>query len=227
MRRFAFTALALAAAATPLPTYAQTADDCFQATTRTDDQAIIRICTQALERGGLTDQTRSITISNRGLGYLRNKEYDKSIVDFSDALLLNPKNPFAFNNRGEAWLNKNNFDRAFADFDDSLRADPAFTAAMYQRGVAFERQGNANAAKAEYRKALAQTGTRPIDTWARDRARERLVALGETVQQQQPQRPDERRNTRETEERQTGPRETERRSEPGRGNDGSYIRRNN
>jgi hypothetical protein len=69
-------ALALLLSAAVMPAAAQSPEDCYQATLKTDDQVIIRVCTQALERGGLDDRTRSITLSNRGLGYLRSKDFD-------------------------------------------------------------------------------------------------------------------------------------------------------
>jgi tetratricopeptide (TPR) repeat protein len=223
MRRTAIAAFVLAAfAALPHAAHAQTAEDCFKATLKDDDLAIIRVCTQALEKGGLSTEDRSITLSNRGLGYLRNKEFDKAIIDLSDSLLVNPKNPFAFSNRGDAWLEKKNYDRALADFDDALRVDSGFTSAMYSRGLTFERQGNVNGARTEYRRALATTGDRPIDIWARDRARERLTALGETPPQKQP-RVDDRRSTGDDEPRTS--REPDDQRNTGRGNDGSYTRR--
>jgi tetratricopeptide (TPR) repeat protein len=144
----AATAIGLLLSISPL--HAQTANDCYQATLRTDDREIIRVCSAALEKGGIQGETLSITLSNRGLGYLRNKEYDKSIIDFSEALLINPKNPYAFNSRGEAWREKGNLERALADFAESLNVDPGFTAAYYNRGVTFERQGNAAGARTEF-----------------------------------------------------------------------------
>ncbi len=216
-----------------LPAAAQTSNDCYQATLKTDDQAIIRICTQALDRGGLDDRTRSITLSNRGLGYLRSKDYDKSIIDFSEALLINPKNAFSFNFRGEAWREKGNFDRALADFEDALEIDAGFTAALYNRGLTFERQGNPTAARAEYQKAVATKGDRAIDTWARDRARERLTALGDGPQQQQQQQQQQQtqrdRDDRDDRDDDRSPRQQpqqqQQNNEPGRGSEGSYQRR--
>lgn len=179
MRRSSLCALVAAATlASSAFAYAQTADDCYQATLRDDDLEIIRVCTQAINKGGMNEDDRSITFSNRGLGYVRNKEYDKGIADLTEALQINPKNPYAFNSRGDAWLAKDNFDRAFADFEQALRIDPEFTGAMYNRGVAFEKQGNTSAAREEYRRALATKGERALDKWSRDRARERLTALG-------------------------------------------------
>jgi lipoprotein NlpI len=183
MRRFAFVVLSFAAVAVSSGVSAQTAEDCYQATLRQDDHEIIRICSQALQKGGMSDENRSIVTSNRGLGYLRDKQFDKAILDFSDALVINPKNPYSFNFRGDAWREKGNLDRAFADFDQALRIDPAFTGAIYNRGLTFEKQGDASSARAEYRKAVATRGNSALDQWARDRARERLAALGEGSQQ--------------------------------------------
>lgn len=163
--------------AAAFPAAAQTADDCYQATLKTDDAAIIRICTRVLQKGGLENPTLSTTLANRGLGYLRNKEFDKSIIDFSEALLINPKNPYAFNSRGEAWREKGNLDRALTDFDESLRVDPTFAAAYLNRGITFERQNDPSAARTEYQKALDQKGKRAIDDWARRNARTRLTNL--------------------------------------------------
>jgi tetratricopeptide (TPR) repeat protein len=220
MRRPAIATLLLAAfALSPHEVRAQTADDCYQATLKVDDAAIIRICSQALDKGGLSESDRSITLSNRGLGYLRNKEYDKSIIDFSDALLINAKNAYAFNSRGDAWLQKSNYERALADFDEALKVDSAFTGAIYNRGLTFERQGNLKGAIEEYRKAIATTNTRALDNWSRDRARERLAALGENPQPQRQRQDDSRPSERQTD------RQPDQKSNPGRGNDGSYIRR--
>lgn len=190
MRRLAITAILVAVSG---GASAQSADDCYQATLRTDDREIIRICSAALQSANLDDRTRSITVSNRGLGYLRDKQYDKAILDFSDALVVDGKNPFPFNFRGEAWRELNNFERAFADFDQALRIDPDFTGAMYNRGLTFERQGATAAARAEYRRAIATKGDRALDTWARDRAHERLTALGDGPQRQEPPRKEPQR----------------------------------
>lgn len=212
MRRFAITFLF---ATVSFSASAQTADDCYQATLKTDDREIIRICSAALQ-GNLDDRVRSITVSNRGLGYLRDKQYDRAIIDFSDALVIDPRNPYSFNFRGEAWREKGNLDRALADFEDSLQIDPAFTGAIYNRGISFERQGNISAARAEYQRALATKGDRALDTWARDRARERLAALRDGPQQR-PQEP--RQNDRDV-----SPRETDRDVRP-RKNDGPETER--
>jgi tetratricopeptide (TPR) repeat protein len=174
--RFACFAAMLALA--PGTSYGQTPDDCFKAGLQDDDAKLIRICTQVLEKGGIEGATLSTTISNRGLGYLRNKEYDKAIIDFSEAVLINPKNPFAFDNRGDAWREKGNYERALADYAEAIAIDPAFGSAYLNRGITYELQGDKAKARAEYQRALDLKGDRPIDQWARRQAKTRLDKLG-------------------------------------------------
>ena len=169
--------LFIAVAALAAPVAAQTPDDCYKASLEEDDQNLIRVCTRVLDKGGLSKSDLSTTLNNRGLGYLRNKEYDKAIIDFSEAILINPKNPYAFDNRGDAWREKGNFDRALADYNEALSIDPAFTSALLNRGITYEQQGDKTRARQDYEAALNQKGTRAIDNWARQQARRRLEKL--------------------------------------------------
>ncbi len=161
-----------------LPVSAQTPDDCYKAGLQDDDQNLIRICSRVLDNGGLSPTLLSTTLSNRGLGYLRSKQYDKAIIDFSEAILINPKNPFAFDNRGDAWREKGNYDRALADYNEALSIEPTFTSSLLNRGITYELQGDKVKARQDYETALNQKGDRAIDKWARDNARQRLDKLG-------------------------------------------------
>jgi tetratricopeptide (TPR) repeat protein len=179
MRRLEPAALlvALAVFASGSTVSAQTPDDCYQAGLQDNDNELIRICTAVLEKGGLEGNILSTTLSNRGLGYLRNKEYDKAIIDFSEAILINPKNPFAFDNRGDAWREKKNFERALADYNEALAIEPTFTSALLNRGITHELAGDNAKARADYEAALNQKGDRAIDKWAREQAKSRLDKL--------------------------------------------------
>ncbi|HRF10019.1 MAG TPA: tetratricopeptide repeat protein [Xanthobacteraceae bacterium] len=179
MRRFGLAAFLTAFAVfASSAAWAQTPDDCYQAGLRDDDNELIRVCTAVLDKGGLEGNTLSTTLSNRGLGYLRSGQYDKAIIDFSEAILINPKNPFAFDNRGDAWREKKNFDRALADYNEALAIEPTFTSALLNRGITYELSGDKAKARADYETALNQKGDRAIDKWARDQARNRLDKLG-------------------------------------------------
>lgn len=159
------------------PAQAQTVDDCYKAGLKDDDDEVIRVCTRVLEKGGLEGRLLSTTLSNRGLGYLRSKQWDKSIIDFSEAILVNPKNPFAFDNRGDAWRGKGNYERALADYNEALAIEPTFTSSLLNRGITYELMGDKVKARADYEAALKQKGDRAIDDWARRQARQRLDKL--------------------------------------------------
>jgi tetratricopeptide (TPR) repeat protein len=171
-------AVLLAFAVLAAPVSAQTPDDCYKAGLEEDDANLIRVCTRVLEKGGIQGTTLSTTLSNRGLGYLRSKQYDKAIIDFSEAILINPKNPFAFDNRGDAWREKGNYERALADYNEALSIEPTFTSALLNRGITYDLQGDKTRARQDYEAALNQKGDRAIDTWARRQAQQRLDKLG-------------------------------------------------
>lgn len=156
------------------PARAETADACYKAGLESDDDKLIEVCGAALARSNLSGRSLSTTLSNRGLGYLRKGEYDKSIVDFSEALIINPKNQFALDNRADAWRGKGNYQRALADYNTALRFDPTLTSSYLSRGITYELMGDIAKARRDYRTALAQKGNRPLDKWARKRAQDKL-----------------------------------------------------
>ena len=60
----------------------------------------------------------------RGIDRLRQREYDKAIADFDQAIRLNPVEPRFHFTRGMARLSNQDYDKAIADFDAVIRLDP-------------------------------------------------------------------------------------------------------
>jgi tetratricopeptide (TPR) repeat protein len=156
---------------------AQGLTPCFQATLGSDDDKVIAVCSGVIKSGGLTGNNLSMAFSNRGLGYLRKREFDRSITDFNEAIRINPKNAFAYDNRGDAWREKGQFDRALTDYNAAIRNDATFASSYLNRGLTFERMGNLQSARADFRTVLALKGDRPIDKWARGEAQRHLTRL--------------------------------------------------
>jgi len=79
---------------------------------------------------------------NRGTAWSFKGDNDRGIADYTEAILLDPKNAKAFNNRGNAWMFKGDNDRAIADFTEAIRLDPknaeAFNNRCWARGVLAE-----------------------------------------------------------------------------------------
>src|SRR5215831_370604 len=64
-----------------------------------------------------------------------NRDYDRAIAEYSEAIRLDPKNPNAFSNRGNAYGNKGDYDRALSDYNEAIRLDPQFAIAFNNRGI--------------------------------------------------------------------------------------------
>lgn len=79
---------------------------------------------------------------NRGHAYTAKKDYGHAIVDYSEAIRLDPKYTNTFYLRARAYFLKKDYEHAFAGYSEVIRIDP--TAAAYVT------RGNAYAAKDDY-----------------------------------------------------------------------------
>ena len=61
---------------------------------------------------------------DRGIRYASQKDYDKAIADFTEAIRLDGAFTAAYYNRGSAHKQKGDYRRARADFEEALRLDP-------------------------------------------------------------------------------------------------------
>ena len=69
-------------------------------------------------------------------------DLDKAVADFSEAIRLNPGDPFAYVNRGCAYGEKGDFDKAIADSTEAIRHYPGFAAPL-EPGLGLRGQGPA------------------------------------------------------------------------------------
>jgi len=92
-------------------------------------------CTTAIQTGHLSKNDLAVAFFKRGYARKQNKEPDKAIADYDQAIKLNPNYADAFIQRGVAYKNTGNFDRALQDYAEALRLDPrnakAFDARCY------------------------------------------------------------------------------------------------
>jgi len=80
--------------------------------------------------------------------------YDRAIVNLSEAIRLNPNGALAFYSRGLAYGKKGDYDRAIADYDEAIRFDASDSLAFINRGLAYERKGETDLAIADYNEAI-------------------------------------------------------------------------
>src|SRR5262249_47211100 len=99
-------------------------------------------------------RTRYAALVSQGDTSVNNRDYDRAIADYSEAITLVPTNAPAFFGRGSAYVNKGDNDRAIADYNEAIRLDPKFAFAFNNRGFAYFRKGDPDRAIADFSEAI-------------------------------------------------------------------------
>jgi tetratricopeptide (TPR) repeat protein len=162
--------LSLSILATPA-----TADD--RTTCKGSGPEALSACTRAIESGQFSGTELAQLHTNRGVERRRQRDIDGAIADYTDAIRLNPNEPFAFNNRANIKRDKGDIDGAIADYTEALRVDPGYTAGYVNRGLVHERKGDLEKARADYKEALARPPKYGNGRGGQEMARRRLAAL--------------------------------------------------
>ena len=84
------------------------------------DDIIVK-CTELIER---YPRSRAEGYSGRGMAYFRKGDYDRAILEYSQAINLEPADPFHHSWRASAYERKGDTDRAMEDYDQSIRVAP-------------------------------------------------------------------------------------------------------
>jgi tetratricopeptide (TPR) repeat protein len=109
------------------------------------------------------DAKRAVSLIESADADLANKYYDDAIVDYTDAIQLDPGRAAAFSGRGSAYYEKGDYDRALADENEALRLNPKYREAYLRRGFVYAY------GKQEYDSAIADyTAAIRVDPKYRD-----------------------------------------------------------
>jgi tetratricopeptide (TPR) repeat protein len=152
-------AVALTAVTTivlPATVCAQQSDEgrrCFASAGVTPEQKF-ESCTLLIESGEQTSQTRVAAFNSRGNVHLNQRNYDRAIDDYNEAIRLDPKYAIGFNNRGLAYQRSGQIDRAIKDYDEAIRLNPAYALAMANRATARRIKGRVDLAIEDCDKAI-------------------------------------------------------------------------
>src|SRR5262245_51263719 len=95
----------------------------------------------------------SMALTRQGATASNDRDYDRAIALFSEAIRLDPHSN-AFNNRGLAYSNKGDNDRAISDYNEAIRLDPNYSLAFSNRGIAYSKKGENDRAISDYNEAI-------------------------------------------------------------------------
>jgi tetratricopeptide (TPR) repeat protein len=132
------------------------ARDCWQAAEARDhDTNAIYHCNLALDQEGLDSADRAATLVNRGVLFMRNRNYSSAERDFRRAMATDDANPEAYLNMAIAHLQRNEADTSVMPMIEKALAlnTKEQALAYYSRGVLHERNGNIRQAYYDYKKA--------------------------------------------------------------------------
>jgi len=91
---------------------------------------------------------------NSGNTYYDKGDYDRAIVDYTQAIKLDPNYNDAYYNRGNAYFDKGDYNRAIVDYTQVIKLDPNNDDAYYNRGNTYYNKRDYNRAIADYTQAI-------------------------------------------------------------------------
>jgi tetratricopeptide (TPR) repeat protein len=90
---------------------------------------------------------------SRGAAYLKLKEADDAVDDFSAAITLDDRSPRSYYYRGMAYAQKKDYAKAVEDFSRALALKPDDGASMFARGASYLEMGKIDEAGEDIRNA--------------------------------------------------------------------------
>lgn len=104
--------------------------------------------------GGAISAPRSTDYCLRGHQHRLNGELDQALIEFEQALRLDPACADAYNNRGNIFFARADYERAIADYSEAIRHQPGLATAYVNRALAYARLGRYDQAVADASAAL-------------------------------------------------------------------------
>ena len=95
-----------------------------------------------------------VALVDRGIARENSGDFDRAIVDFNEAIRLDPGNIPAHMNRGIAWQAIGGLDMAIADYDQAILGGLETAQAYNNRGHAWEQKMSYDKAIADYTEAI-------------------------------------------------------------------------
>lgn len=135
-------------------------DKIFRQLNKGSPSAPLSGCEEPSEPVPAYDQ--AFTLRNRGFQHFLNKDYDRAIADYNEAIRIFPAD-YIFRSRGDAYFAKKDYARAIADYGEAVRLyekSPLNTEwdrarALFKRGLAKQKSGDRAGADDDMKTAKA------------------------------------------------------------------------
>ncbi len=149
MRIVSHLAAAVLLALVAVPAFAAAPKDSADCEQMTNPGLKVAACTRILQSGPAND-AKVAAYHHRGVGLLLQTKFDQAIVEFNEALRIDPTYKRSYNSRGNAWKGKGELDLAIADYNEAIRLDPSFAFPYNGRANAWYNKGEWDRAIADY-----------------------------------------------------------------------------
>ena len=93
-------------------------------------------------------------LNESGNRHFNNRDFDRAIADYTQALRLTPNDAAIIHNRGNAYTGKGDYNRAISDFNEAMRINPNNAATFSSRGFAYMQMRDYNRAIADFNEAI-------------------------------------------------------------------------
>ena len=95
------------------------------------------------KKGGKSPNTSDMSADsqkNAGNAAFQNKEFEKAIIHYSNAIDLDNQNPIYYSNRANVYIELEEFGKAIEDSDTAIQLNPQFTRAYLRKATALFEQ---------------------------------------------------------------------------------------
>jgi|GEM_PF-3713108 len=140
---------------TPLSVmYFQTHNQGLDRAAQQDYKGAIAAYSETLQIGEKLQFIDAHTYVNRGLAYYKLGQAKRAILNFNQALKIEPRRAHTYNDRGRSYQSLGDLQAALENYNQALKLDPKFSEAYSNRGIIHARLGKTNLALDDQTRAL-------------------------------------------------------------------------